>query len=238
MLIRVVSDLHIGSPTGLGYPRPLPKRYRERGRRKEPTEFQERLWGYWTNLWKSRADVLVIDGDTLDLAEGESLDMVTQEALYVLGEAGRKVEKIYLVSGTPFHEEHYAGLIEGLGVEGGKVYDHLQLNVEGVSISFAHHPELGGSAIYPGTVLSRTAIFAYIAYARKKASLPDVIVRGHKHFFGLYQDKDITVVQLPAFCYQDFYAMRKSLYRFIPDIGAVDLEVSKGKVFVRPILYE
>jgi len=236
MRIRVVSDLHIGSSTGLLRTDSGKKRYRERTGRRRANEVQERLWEYWVDLWKSGADILVVNGDIMDLAEGGDLDEVTGLALEVLEYAAPKVEKVYLIAGTPFHEKHYAGLVEGLGVD--RVYDHLMLNEGGLKLSFAHHPELGGSAIYPGTVLSRTAFFAYIASARKKVILPDVIVRGHFHYYGLYQEKNITVVQAPAFCYQDYYAVRKSLYRFIPDVGAVDLVVEKGRVSVQPILYE
>ncbi|MCS7107730.1 MAG: hypothetical protein NZ902_06485 [Acidilobaceae archaeon] len=232
--IRIVSDLHVGSPVGLLGGRRSKKHARRRN------ELQERLWEYWKDLWKTPYDILVLNGDLMDLKYWDDVDELQVALIDVLEEVpGIREKELYIVEGTKNHERFFQGVVSEFKPVGGRTFEFLSLSVEGKTLNIAHHPELGGGTIYPGTVLSKTALFARVAYGRGKVvKVPDVIVRSHYHYFAAYQDSSITVVQTPAFCYQDDYAVKKGLFRFIPDIGAVDLVVSEDRVLVEPRLYE
>jgi len=247
--ILVVSDLHVGSVYGL-----LPPGYRDsRGNTVEQNVGQKYLWRCWMDLARRvariRPDVVVVNGDLVEGRYGElclSSPVDQAEAcLQVLRALGCKRAKWFFIQGTEFHDAEVGREVEVVASQLGTKYvglgsgvytrEVLDLECDGVVVNFAHGISVG-AGLYRAVAIDREALWS--ALAGKAGSLPkaDVVVRSHAHYFVHVEHASKHAVVTPCWQLQTRFMRRRSVYRMVPDIGAVVLVV--GPVIgVRKILY-
>jgi len=244
--VVVVSDLHVGSIYGL-----LPPDFTtSEGIVKVLNAGQQYLWECWEDFCararQFKPDVIVMNGDAI---EGDqraqkkveiSLPLMTDQKAAAVETLGGlpKVPHFYFVAGTPYHvalgaewEEdvaitfggsHYAGA--GFGR---RVREVLDLELEGVILNFAHHIS-GGSGIYRATAADKEGQWSAMTAKDATKGIPkaDVVVRSHVHNFVHVEHASKHIIQTPCWQLQTSYARKKSVYRMIPDIGGIFLEVN------------
>lgn len=241
VLLRVISDTHIGSPLGVWPAEGMV--YAREEQKMDLTPAQEFLWQKWKDVARlPKPDIIVLNGDLIGADAGQPLDIIQRAAVVTFRKVLKKDTHLYLIRGTPYHEKYYEALVEGLepkpNPEGGYVGDFVEFVIHGKRLNIAHHPEGSSGAIYKGTILGKSSVWAAVASMSGKVKMPDVIVRSHLHFYATYEDDLCTVVHTPCFSFQSSYARKKSYYRLQPDIGVVDLEIPEnGRVRVLPRLF-
>lgn len=242
--ILVVSDLHVGSIYGL-----LPPKFTSSdGSDIQPNIAQKYLWQCWVDMAHSvgKVDALVVNGDTIDGEQWRQrgtelcvnrLEDQTEAAVmclrYLIREA--KIPKLYVVSGTPYHDSEAGreseNVAQRLGAEryqalgpGRYCRDMLDLEIEGCIINFSHGLPSSG-ALYRAVSADREALWSAVAGKEGKAAKADCIVRSHVHYFCHIEHPSKHAVVTPAWQLQTSFMRKNSLYRLIPDIGFVVLTI-------------
>lgn len=257
--ILVVSDLHCGSQWGLWPDRSviLPD-----GRVVPPNKGQKYILRCWEDLCDrvGKFDILVVNGDVID---GEQIRSRGVEAMSTLIPAQvsaavslleplvSKAREAYFIQGTEYHEGIAGQASEAVARElgargparGWHSWEVLDLDVGGVIINFSHGISVS-QGLYRMTALDREGVWSALSSGSRKCPNPDVIVRSHAHYYAHVEYTDRHVVITPCWQLQTRYMRRRSVYRMIPDIGAVVLEISpsakrvgEDPVSVKKILY-
>ena len=103
----------------------------------------------------------------------------------------------------------------------------LEGELGGIRVNCVHAQSAG--AIYPGTLLNRTAWFAAMAERAGKSADADVIVRSHTHSFGLgkFQDKWVLSTRCWKLPNNDYAVTRMEFFRAhaLCDLGATILTI-------------
>jgi hypothetical protein len=206
--VVAVSDLHIGSTVALCPPEGI--EVADKGIYM-PNKFQKTLWKYWLNFWTEyvpRATqgaekvILVINGDTIDGVHHKTINIATpswqaQEsaAVSILAKTFSlcpvKFVHKFVVKGTDAHvdvsgvsEERIA---EAIGAETNDIGEYAsyqwRLDVGGMIFQFAHHIGVTSSAAYESSAPMREMVAGLVEAAQWDRSMPDVIVRSHRHRF-------------------------------------------------------
>jgi len=212
-----VSDTHVGSSFGLLHP----GFETHEGNPVGQNELQKWLWSAWEDCWKWADQVigkdewsLVINGDAVDgnhhhtkeiwsPDEGDHL----QAAAEILTDAASGASSVYITEGTESHtkgmEHALARILKNNGVKvvtNGKrgAWDSLHLKVSDSLCEFDHHMPTSMRSYLEASALSITLGDIRNQRARSGAESPRVIVRSHRHRFGLYEDGYGMMVALPA----------------------------------------
>jgi len=185
-------------------------------------------------------DALIVNGDSIDGEQRKNhgtelcfnrLEDQTECAVsclkYLIDTA--KIPKIYIVSGTAYHDspagreaENIAQRIgaeqyQGLGA-GRYCRDMLDLDVDGVILNVQHGIPTSG-ALYRGVAPDREALWSALAGKEGKAAKADCIVRSHVHTFTEIVHPTKHGLVTGCWQLQTSYMRKSSAYRFIPDIG-------------------
>lgn len=234
-------DWHCGSRWGLTPPKYL-------------TKFSPKrvgwLWETWLEYWDQapRFDLLFLDGDLIDGTQyrsegtsclttnlGEQVE-IAMECFESIPKAKRPKAVVRLV-GTPYHESFHGPLKafdEAFGVwqpqipEQAMVVD-LKLP-DGQNLNVKHEPE-GSPALYLGTVQDRELLWARVSEACHALHESTFVVRAHLHFDGCHRAFGKLLINLPCWCLQMPYAIRKRYWRWQPGIGGVSLTRSEKDDF-------
>lgn len=200
--IIAVSDLHIGSMTGLCQPGA-----REDGGGGHTLNiFQESLWNFWQDFWTvfvprhtrgAKSKVVVINGDIIDGYHHDTVavwsndpDNQAANAVEILKPIAKKY-KTFIVRGTEAHsgpgskaEERIARELKLQPNEAGdySVWQ-LWLDVDGLSFQFAHHIGVTSSAAYETSAPMRELVAGLVEASQWSRNLPRVVVRSHRHRF-------------------------------------------------------
>lgn len=154
---------------------------------------------------------------------------------YHEGKAGREMEVLAKNIGA----EQYYGL--GTGRFSREVLD---LEINGVIINAAHHisPTAG---FYRATASDREGQWSALAGKEGKSPKADVCVRSHVHYFVHVEHASKHIVVTPCWQLQTRFMRKNSVYRMLPDIGAMWLEVypaakarREDPIVVRKRLYD
>jgi hypothetical protein len=148
--------------------------------------------------------------------------------------AGQKA-KWYFTQGTEYHDQKAGREVEILAQNlGGQkyagdgigVYSHevLNLDIEGVLINAAHHIS-STTGLYRAVAIDREALWSAIAGKDGKALKADVVVRSHVHYCVHVEHPSKHAIITPCWQVQTRFMRRSSVYRSLPDIGAVVLEI-------------
>jgi len=216
-LLVCVSDTHVGSTFGLLHP----GFETHEGNPVGQNELQKWLWNAWEDCWKWAEQVigaddwsLVINGDAIDgnhhhtkeiwsPDEGDHL----QAAAEIFTDAASGASSVYITEGTESHtkglEHALAKILKNNGIKvvtNGKrgAWDSLHLKVSNSLCEFDHHMPTSMRSYLEASALSITLGDIRNQRARSGAESPRVIVRSHRHRFGLYEDGYGMMVALPA----------------------------------------
>jgi hypothetical protein len=211
------------------------------------------LWKCWIDFCARTAefkpDFMVVNGDIVDGRQQAqrgtewSLPLMTDqkagavEVLKKLRESCPKNSKAYFLAGTPYHAQDAAEAEEDIalrlgatkysGVGTGRlVREVLDLQVEGCILNFAHHIGVG-TGFYRATAADREGQWSAIAGKDASKGVPkaDACIRSHAHFFIRVEHASKHILQTPCWQLQTRYARKASVYRMLPDIGGIMLEI-------------
>jgi len=249
----VIADTHIGSKYAL-----VPVRFRPANPGPAGV-FMTYMFDCWQHFVKAcpLVDCLIINGDTLEGSHPtlrtapEAIDTnplhQVDMAIETLGPLRDKAKTLWLIRGTDFHEGKWAEAIEQLGIElkaekwsnrrrSGEVLDGT---FAGHVLNAAHAQTTG--AIYPGTLMNRTAWFATLADRLAKTIPADIIIRSHTHSTGKgeYMGKWVLSTRAWKLCGPQAIA-RMEYYRAqaLLDLGAHVLTIGPDGIAWRDFAYE
>jgi len=239
--VLVISDGHVGSIAGLWpYDFVLPD-----GRKVGLNDGQRYLLSCWKDFCsfvrRERPDILVINGDWVD---GEAYRSLGKESTTTLMAAQKKAaiellspildvaKERYVVQGTEYHDLRSGEAAEDIAREIGAIGPHrgafshefLNLDLDGVVINFSHGISTT-TGLYRAVAVDRESLWAGLAKERVSNSDADLIVRSHAHCFVHVEGHSRHALITPCWQLQTRYMRRHSLYRLLPDIGAVLISV-------------
>lgn len=204
--VLVIGDLHCGSLVGLT----PPSWFISEKRNKKIALLQRQMWkNYKQMLYEiGKVDLLVVNGDAIEGhgVKSSGSQLLTTDLLIqtdIACECLQEIEykKILLTHGTPYHTSSNGGedfqkvIADKMG---GKVYDELRLDVEGVIFDIKHH--IGSSSTPTGRFNSMAKNRLWDVLLAEKDGRPkaNVYVRSHVHYYTHCGQSDWMAVNLPC----------------------------------------
>jgi hypothetical protein len=265
--ILVVSDLHCGSIYGM-----LPPDFKTSADAVvKQNPLQQYSWKCWLDLARRVKDLpiaaVVVNGDVVD--GGQQAQHGTELSLPMLEDQGRAAQDTlfelfrnlpscphFYTQGTEYHDSKAGREAELIAKNlGGKKYgqlangtgiysrEFLDLEIDGVIVNFAHGISVAGG-FYRATAVDREGIWSALAGKEGKLPKADAVIRSHCHFFVHVEHASKHIAITPCWQMQTRYMRKNSIYRMLPDIGAMiiwldgDLK-KKGEdpIVIRKIMY-
>lgn len=203
-IVMVLSDLHVGSTVGL-WPNGFVS---NEGNLIGQNKFQAWLWECWQDMlqWSDKIISkqpfeLVLNGDLVDGIHHRTLQVMTPDpgdqvdaVKAVLEPLVASAARLHLIKGTECHTRNDEVRI-GRALNGSKdpvtgqhAWDSLDLKVNGVLYNFMHH--IGTTARSYLEASAHSIALGNLSHtrARAKQPVPDIIVRGHRHRHGIWDD--------------------------------------------------
>jgi predicted phosphodiesterase len=240
--ILIVSDTHSGHQAGL-----TPPQYWMESLKSNDPSIAKRamilkaIWEFWEKIAKSKKwDYLFSIGDLID-GKGQksggieqlTTDRKEQCDMAVQALKLAKSKTIRMVRGTPYHtgeEENFEDFVaDALNAE---IKDHFFLNVDGVIFDLKH--KIGGSSIPHGraTPIMRSSLWSQLWAERGLAPNPDILIRGHVHYFTCIKDFYKTCFTMPCLQWDSRYG--KLNCEGTIDLGVIEMQVDKGHYSILP----
>lgn len=241
--VLCVSDLHCGSIFGM-----LPSGF-ENSEGKEVTlnSGQKYLLDCWGHLLsqvrKEKFSAVIVNGDVIDgLQQAQrgselSLPLIFDQrgAAIELLRPLSKLAPIYFTQGTEYHDSKAGNAAESVaedlhavrypGMGTGKFSKEvLDLEIDGVVLNVAHGISVA-TGFYRATPLDREGIWSALAGKDGKMPKADCVIRAHAHNFVHVEHASKHMVQMPCWELQTRYMRKNSVYRMVPDIGYLIVEV-------------
>ncbi len=241
--VLVVSDLHVGSIFGM-----LPPDFKSSDDRIIPqSHAQQYLWERWQDLIRVVSGlnivVVVMNGDMVDGTQDRQKG--TELALPILADQAeaaleclRPVKRAlgpdvvwYGIQGTEYHEGKAgreaeivamgigARPYQGLGT-GRFCREVLNLRIDGVIGNFSHGTSVA-TGFYRATPADREGIWSALAGKEGKMPKAEYVVRAHAHNYVHVEHASKHIVIGPCWQLQTRYMRKNSVYRMVPDLGAV-----------------
>jgi len=241
--ILCVSDLHAGSIFGL-----LPDDFETSDGVEVKLNPGQR---YLLECWKHalglarelKPDAIIVNGDVIDglqhAQHGTELKLPLlfdqRGAAIELLKPLSSLAPMYFVQGTEYHDckagasmEAVAEDLHGVRYSGmgtGKFSKEvLDLDIDGVVINVAHGISVA-TGFYRATPLDREGIWSALAGKDGKMPKADAVIRAHAHNFVHVEHASKHIIQMPCWELQTRYMRKNSVYRMLPDIGFIWLEV-------------
>ena len=241
--VLVVSDLHCGHHEALWHPSVrLPW-----GQNVEPTVGQKYLYDCWKDLLatarRRKVSIVVVNGDLID---GEQRKSAGTEAATTILAAQQKssiklleplrdiktVKDMRIIRGTPYHDgrlgmdvEQIATSLDCIGPNPDwHSWSFLDLDIEGTVLNFSHGISVAGG-LYRATPHDREGVWSALASKEGRIPKASCVIRSHCHYFTHVEHSTTHIVTSPAWQLQTEYMRKNSVYRMMPDIGALFIEV-------------
>ncbi len=195
------------------------------------------LFEAWSEVVKSwpKPDILVVNGEPIDgqQPKDKGVEAWTTNYLDQIDASVQLVKmfgakKIIVTRGSNYHVEQGGVSIEEIfgqrvgaeKVDGRFVSPELFLDVEDITMNFAHHVAGSFSGwVYRSTPAAKEMMLLTLIQERKWPF--DVLVRSHNHYFWAVQSTSKMAVLTPCWQLQNWFALRKTTAGTVPDIGAV-----------------
>ena len=212
-----LSDLHIGGTTGL-----LPPGFVTfEGNEIKQNEYQKWLWSCWLDCWKWADKVIgkdkwiaVLNGDLIDGFHHMTKEVVSVDpsdhasgAIDVLEAVLKGAEAVYISEGTHVHsgnQEHsIASILHWRGIKVAKhnakksAWPELSLRVHGSLVCIDHHVATTSRSYLEAGAYSGTMGDMRNRRSRAGLEVPKLIVRSHRHQYGMFDDGYGCMVILP-----------------------------------------
>ena len=226
--VILVSDTHTGSRYGL-WPEGATD---DEGAKPELNKYQTYLWDCWQHAWQDWLPATIGNLPRIVVHAGDSIEgnhnglggLVCLELATQVMAADALLKPYmrapcYMVSGTEAHAGQSAQWDNAVAVTlGAKTDDtgrgarwELWLTVDGVRFHVAHHMRGGSALISELTPLVAERNDMAQPAALKGHPMPQVIVRGHMHWYRTFTDDDgHTVIALPGWTARSPYVFKRS----------------------------
>jgi predicted phosphodiesterase len=252
--ILVISDTHINSTVALC----KPSVRLDDGQEVKISKAQRWFWDNWCDLIERvdtmKPDVLIINGDALEGdRKGRSYQLITRNPSTIVSIGSEtleplvsKIPAVYFVRGTGAHGGKSGFLEEDLSrdfdnsVKIGNNYSHWELNliVEGLKITAAHHTTMGGLPWTRPNAVNSLAAKIQFQYSQDREEPPDIALRGHVHRWGDSHDAYRTrAIVVPCWTLATEF-VHKISPDTLPECGAAVISCDAGKFEVEKIDYK
>lgn len=266
-LIVILSDMHSGGSTAL-----FPNRFWQSTTTEHnhtPTRKQQALYKHFEYCMeyarvnrKDKRLIVVHDGDAIEGYHHNTTQTITQnkaeqaeihiELMDTFLQRVRWNKKqgdlLYYVSGTEAHtgdvEQSIAkDLSAEKNPEGGRVFDHLELNINGRLLWFVHHGKGRGKGPNEGNELRNWLRDAFWDCAKVKVQPPDLVVTGHTHTptWNAYVARNLNTFHIihGVIC-PSWQSKTRYAYKIAPvernEIGAVFVEIKADGEIKNPVI--
>ncbi|MBA4420281.1 MAG: hypothetical protein C0391_03965 [Anaerolinea sp.] len=262
-VIIVVSDLHVGSHTGL---MPADGFMLDNGAVLNPSKAQKMLITFWQHFWDEfvpaatrgcREKMVVINGDAMDGNHHDAVDLIPnikdqrRAAFQMLEPIRKKYDRFVMLRGTEVHggksEQDTEELAEKLKAvvdpdTGNYSWYQYWVECQGVLFQFAHHIGTTSSAAYETSAPMRELVSGLVESAQWGQRMPDVFVRSHRHRYIPVRipsagNKDISLFITPAWQLRTPHVERIDRMR-LPHIGGVIFICEDGICREKRMIYE
>lgn len=250
-LITFISDLHVGSSTGLC---PGEGMFLDDGGIYMPSKAQLELARVWERFFeigkgfkKIKKRILVINGDMIDGAHHSTVALATNNiqtqeaaATRILSRVTKDFDRIYVTRGTEAHVQPSAQSDERIAIaigaepepnSGNRAAWQWWLDVDGVIFNIAHHIGTTSSAAYESSAVMREMVAALVEAGQWGQRVPDLFIRSHRHRYielGIPSVKGkIQALVTPAWQLRTPYVERLDRMR-MPHIGGINIIVEDG----------
>jgi hypothetical protein len=222
-LLVVIGDLHCGSVCGLA----LDDYTDAEGVRHRHNKRQAWIWHHWLKFWdwvEEVADgdpwVLAVNGDVTEGVHHRTTEVVTNReedhadmAIEILAPIMERAARVLMTRGTDAHVKNVeTALAKKFGApldgEGRSTPDRLEFIMNGCRYSMAHHM---GASLRPWTRASGLGIAMQAELSEAAAAgheRPQVMLRAHRHVWGMFQDVAGMVVCSPPWQLDTRYVHR------------------------------
>ena len=249
-----ISDLHINSTVALC----KPSTFLDDGQEVKITKAQRWFWDNWCDLIERvdtfKPDILIVNGDALEGdTKQRSYQLITRNPTTIVSIGSEtleplvsKIPAVYFVRGTGAHGGKSGYLEESLAkdfdnsVKLGKNYSHWSLNliVDGVRISAAHHTTMGGLPWTRPNAANAMAAKVQFQYSQDGERPPDLVLRGHVHRWAdSYDAYKTRAIVTPCWTLATEHT-QKIAPDTLPECGAVFITCDSGKYDAEKIKYE
>lgn len=234
--LALLADTHILSRYGLCPPEFRPSNAGPSG------AYMDYMWSVWTHFIKHcpPIDVVILNGDAVEgptpcnRSGPDAIDVSPHRqvdaGIATLGPLRDKCKHFWMTRGSSFHVgkdyEIEEALARELKADQWSERRHtgfvLEKTWQGLSINATHHTTFG--AVYRGTIMDRTALFAAAGEAQCKVNPSHIIIRSHTHSSGIGKFHRRWYVQTPCWKLCNPYALQKLEYyraSMLLDIGAI-----------------
>lgn len=260
--IVAISDLHIGSHTGLC---PEDGILLDGGGKHTPSNSQKMLIDFWDHFWKKwvpkytsgcKKIKVVVNGDLIDGNHHQAVDLIPnvmtqRNAAVQILKPIRSRYPMAIVRGTEVHggksDQDTEEIAHSLDCEKDKETDSYSwwqywMKTEGVVYQFAHHIGTTSSAAYETSAPMRELVAGLIESAQWGQELPDVFVRSHRHRYipvsiPAKGNKDISLYITPAWQLRTPHVERIDRMR-MPHIGGIIFISEDGSCRAIKKIYE
>jgi hypothetical protein len=255
-ILVAFGDLHCGSVSGLLKPGFVT--HEENEIKLNP--FQEWLWSSWLDCQDWLKTIVgkdpwacVVNGDLIDGNHHRTREIWSPDesdhagaAVEVLEDFLEDAAEVYLTEGTNVHVNNIEHAIarslsnKGIAVKmpkGKQAWPELRLEVSGTLCEVDHHMPTTMRSYLEAGPLSITLGDIRNQRARVGAPIPKVIIRSHRHRFGLYEDGYGMVVALPAWQGATRFT-RRVVPGIVPQAGIVVLDWRKTEGNCTPVVHK
>ncbi|MCX8012936.1 MAG: hypothetical protein N3A02_01430 [Rectinema sp.] len=209
---------------------------------------QKYLWQCWEHACANIGPVhaLVINGDAIDgMQQAQRSSELCLSVVEDQAEAAYLIIKklwesvwrppIYCIAGTEYHDQTAGREMEvlaqrlgaqqysGIGI-GRYCKEAIDMEVCDAIINISHGTSVS-SGLYRATPPDREAVWSALAGKQGKAPKADVVIRSHAHHFVHVEHPSKHAVITPCWQLQTRYMRKYSMYRMLPDIGYVIIEI-------------
>jgi predicted phosphodiesterase len=211
---------------------------------------------------KGKRLVVVHNGDAIEGVHHGSTQVVTQNKgeqaeihtelmdifLRRVKFSRKNGDRLYYVSGTETHVgDKEQGIAKDLSAEknpdGGRIFDHLELNINGRLVWFVHHGMGRGGGPNEGNALRNWLRDVYWDCKKVNAQPPDMVISGHTHTptWNAYIARDENKFHMihGVIC-PSWQAKTRFAYKVAPvernEIGAAFVEVKADREITLPVI--
>ncbi len=259
--IAILADMHSGGTTAL-FPN---KFWQFKHKNHTPTKQDMEMFGHFKKCAeligarrKGKRLIVVHDGDAIEgwhhnsqqihtANKDEQAEIHVELMDYFLNKIKfGKGDKLYYINGTETHtgekEDKIAEYLKAQkNPEGGRVFDHLSLNINGRTIWFAHHGKGRGTGANEGNGLIILLRNIYFDNLKLGLASPDMIITGHTHtpaysVFTVRERENFRMMHAiiaPSWQRKTRYGYKAAPVE-VNEIGAVTFDISRSGEISQP----
>jgi len=256
-VLVLLADLHVGATSAL-----LPPDFEtHEGYRVSLNPVQKWLWKAWGDCWQWARKVIgkdewaaIVNGDAVEGIHHNTKEVWSPDegdhvsaATDLLHDVLEKASAVYMTEGTNCHAKNLEhGIAAALSRKGiavkkpaGKMYawPELRLNVAGTPCEIDHHMPTTMRSYLESSQFAITLGDIRNQRARAGWEVPKVIIRSHRHRFGLYEDGYGMMLSLPSWQASNRFTHRV-VPGMVPQVGLVVMDFRNVEAGGTPVIHK